>query len=273
MLSTKATARDVGRTLIGRTSIHGLSARRNVTSRVATPEVNLESLEAAERARLETTDAFAELMAINEAKQSVNRPQKVEELKFRQTPTFADCFPGSEKCYNTVEHEGYTMQVPFRRVHLTNGNHFDLYDTSGPQGINPREGLPKLRAAWVSARDAAGDTCQTQMYYARQGVVTPEMAYVAAREGMEPEFVRAEVMNSGSDHLCSLLLHFCLLTFLTPEMPYVATREGMELESGRSEVMDVDSALIKECSCSHQKYKSKIINNTNCSNTYSAAKI
>jgi phosphomethylpyrimidine synthase len=24
-------------------------------------------------------------------------------------------------------------QVPFRRVHLTNGNHFDLYDTSGPQ--------------------------------------------------------------------------------------------------------------------------------------------
>eukprot|EP00878_Enallax_costatus_P006268 GHUV01006571.1.p1 GENE.GHUV01006571.1~~GHUV01006571.1.p1 ORF type:complete len:219 (+),score=31.96 GHUV01006571.1:173-829(+) len=193
MLSTKATARDVGRTLIGRTSIHGLSARRNVTSRVATPEVNLESLEAAERARLETTDAFAELMAINEAKQSVNRPQKVEELKFRQTPTFADCFPGSEKCYNTVEHEGYTMQVPFRRVHLTNGNHFDLYDTSGPQGINPREGLPKLRAAWVSARDAAGDTCQTQMYYARQGVVTPEMAYVAAREGMEPEFVRAEV--------------------------------------------------------------------------------
>jgi len=24
-------------------------------------------------------------------------------------------------------------QVPFRRVHLTNGNHFNLYDTSGPQ--------------------------------------------------------------------------------------------------------------------------------------------
>ena len=29
------------------------------------------------------------------------------------------------------------LQVPFRRVHLTNGNHFDLYDTSGPQvGFN-----------------------------------------------------------------------------------------------------------------------------------------
>lgn len=34
-----------------------------------------------------------------------------EDLKFRQNPTFADCFPGSEKCYNTVEFKGETMQV------------------------------------------------------------------------------------------------------------------------------------------------------------------
>lgn len=61
------------------------------------------------------------------------------------------------------------------------------------QGVNPREGLPKLRAEWVSARDAAGHTCQTQMYYAKQGVITEEMAFVAAREKMDPEFVRSEV--------------------------------------------------------------------------------
>jgi hypothetical protein len=36
---------------------------------------------------------------------------QTEDLSFRQTPTFADCFPGSEKCYNTVEHNGRTMQV------------------------------------------------------------------------------------------------------------------------------------------------------------------
>ncbi len=36
---------------------------------------------------------------------------QVEDLKFRQNPTFADCFPGSEKRYNAVEHNGYTMQV------------------------------------------------------------------------------------------------------------------------------------------------------------------
>jgi phosphomethylpyrimidine synthase len=31
------------------------------------------------------------------------------------------------------------------------------------------------------------------MYYARKGVITPEMTYVAEREGLEPEMVRAEV--------------------------------------------------------------------------------
>lgn len=31
------------------------------------------------------------------------------------------------------------------------------------------------------------------MYYARQGVITEEMAFVAAREGMDPEYVRSEV--------------------------------------------------------------------------------
>jgi phosphomethylpyrimidine synthase len=31
------------------------------------------------------------------------------------------------------------------------------------------------------------------MYYAKQGVITEEMAYVAAREGMEAEFVRSEI--------------------------------------------------------------------------------
>ncbi len=33
----------------------------------------------------------------------------------------------------------------------------------------------------------------TQLHYARRGEVTPEMEFVAVREGLEPEFVRAEV--------------------------------------------------------------------------------
>ena len=31
------------------------------------------------------------------------------------------------------------------------------------------------------------------MHYARQGVITPEMRFVAARENADPEFVRSEV--------------------------------------------------------------------------------
>ena len=35
------------------------------------------------------------------------------------------------------------------------------------------------------------------MYYARQNVITEEMAYVAARENMDPEFIRSEVQFSS----------------------------------------------------------------------------
>ena len=44
-----------------------------------------------------------------------------------------------------------------------------------------------------TARQARGDQRPTQLHYARRGVVTEEMAYVAAREKMDPEFVREEI--------------------------------------------------------------------------------
>ena len=48
-----------------------------------------------------------------------------------------------------------------------------------------------LRSEWVSKR--AGSPNQSQMYFARKGVLTEEMAYVALREKLEPELVRSEV--------------------------------------------------------------------------------
>ena len=48
-----------------------------------------------------------------------------------------------------------------------------------------------MRTDWVAKR--AGDGNKTQMHYARNGVVTEEMAYVATRERVLPELVRAEV--------------------------------------------------------------------------------
>ncbi len=48
-----------------------------------------------------------------------------------------------------------------------------------------------IRTEWIANR--AGDTNKSQMHYARQGRITEEMAYVAARESLEPELVRDEV--------------------------------------------------------------------------------
>ncbi|CAE8620252.1 unnamed protein product [Polarella glacialis] len=122
---------------------------------------------------------------------------------FRSAAQFAEAYPSSEKMYHEVSYEptGEVLQVPFRRVHLTDKTpgfeHLDLYDTSGPLGCDPRHGIPKLRAQWVAARSdqlAEGSgAAVTQMHYAKRGLITQEMAFVAAREGMEPEFVRSEV--------------------------------------------------------------------------------
>jgi len=121
-----------------------------------------------------------------------------------------DCFPSSEKVYraavypiaagshSAAEEEATTvLKVPFRRVTLTGGSGIlDLYDTSGPQGYDPRQGLPPLRQPWISRRENAQqgiDNCYTQMHYARQGIITEEMVFCATREGMDPEYVRSEV--------------------------------------------------------------------------------
>src|SRR2546430_2734973 len=100
-------------------------------------------------------------------------------------------FPASEKVY--VEQAG--LRVPVRRVQLAGGEPaFDVYDTSGPQGCDPDRGLPKLRQPWIDARLADGDSGnRSQMHYARRGIITPEMRFVAIREAVAPEFVRDEL--------------------------------------------------------------------------------
>ncbi|MGN7416294.1 phosphomethylpyrimidine synthase ThiC [Paenibacillus sp. SAF-068] len=53
---------------------------------------------------------------------------------------------------------------------------------------------------------AQAGRCVTQMHYARQGMITPEMEYAAIREGVEPEFVRQE-LASGRAILPSNINH------------------------------------------------------------------
>jgi phosphomethylpyrimidine synthase len=118
---------------------------------------------------------------------------------------YDEAFPRSTKEYRTVVHEptGHVLQVPFRRVHLDDPDqpYIDLYDTSGPRGVDPKQGAPKIRKEWVAKREGRFDR-YTQMHYARLGMVTEEMLFCASREGVDPELVRSEVAR-GRAIICS----------------------------------------------------------------------
>ena len=110
-----------------------------------------------------------------------------------------------------------------------------VYDTSGPYGdtdiaIDVQKGLAKLRQPWIEARNdsealtvrsshytnerladdgldelrftglltpkrARPGKCVTQLHYARQGIVTPEMEFIAIRENMGRERIRSEALR------------------------------------------------------------------------------
>ena len=57
--------------------------------------------------------------------------------------------------------------------------------------------VPMPRAEWIVKRkeEAArtGDRNMTQMHFARKGLITEEMAFVAQKEKISPELVRSEV--------------------------------------------------------------------------------
>ncbi|HZA36200.1 MAG TPA: hypothetical protein VE505_14785, partial [Vicinamibacterales bacterium] len=121
---------------------------------------------------------------------------------------FADAFPASTKVYVTAECAGERVAVPMREIALSGGEPpVRVYDTSGPQGCNVREGLPPIRAEWIARRGQVVATSSsyrpvpggaaapeippslrrrvlrgtgpvTQLHYARRGQVTPEMTFV-----------------------------------------------------------------------------------------------
>ena len=116
----------------------------------------------------------------------------------------------SRKAHIEVSHPdggGDTLlRVPIRRIDLTDGTTFDVYDTSGPYtqyaGAGDCHelggGLPATRAGWAHPAAAPASTVdptavRTQLAWARAGLVTPEMRFIAAREGFDVEVVRSEV--------------------------------------------------------------------------------
>src|SRR5215470_2274047 len=93
-----------------------------------------------------------------------------------------------------------SIRVPVRALTLSNAETLRLYDTSGPYTdpdytVDLKQGLPPLRRHWILERDdvepgaggrwglrAKPGRTVTQMHYARRGVVTPEMEFVALRD-------------------------------------------------------------------------------------------
>jgi len=138
-------------------------------------------------------------------------------------------FPASKKVYISSERFP-DVKAPMREIALTNGSTFTVYDTSGPYtdpnvSINAAKGLPVIRSPWIESR---GDTelydgrilkpedngysstvhthpdllrkprramagkNVTQLHYARRGEITPEMEYIAIRENMKLERLKAQ---------------------------------------------------------------------------------
>ncbi|HKX11607.1 MAG TPA: phosphomethylpyrimidine synthase ThiC [bacterium] len=109
-------------------------------------------------------------------------------------------FPNSRKVYATGSRPD--LRVPMREIALTEPNPaVTVYDTTGPYldpqtRIDLSQGLPRLREAWLKERgdhQARPGRNVSQMHYARRGTITPEMEFIAIREGLTPEFVRDEV--------------------------------------------------------------------------------
>jgi phosphomethylpyrimidine synthase len=96
-----------------------------------------------------------------------------------------------------------------------------------------------MRSQWVEQR--RGDAVCTQMAYARQGVVTGEMEYVACREGLAAELVRSEVAR-GRMIIPANIHH----TNLEPMAIGVASRCKINANIGNSAVTShVDEELEK----------------------------
>jgi len=152
--------------------------------------------------------------------------------------------PASEKVY-IESSKGHSLRVPFREITLSPSKEMDrtlsenapvrVYDTSGPwtdptQKHDVRDGLPALRREWIVARGdveeytgrneptdfpalkrpplrAKSGVCVTQMHYARKGIVTPEMEYVAIRENLGRERKADTLVRSSESRDRSSLNH------------------------------------------------------------------
>ena len=187
-------------------------------------------------------------------------------------------FPELRVAMRKVEQVPSTNFIDGEKV-LTPNPEVYVYDTSGPFSdpaveVDLKKGLPRLREPWILKRgdveqlseitseygrmrrdDQSLDSlrfehitlpyralqgkCCTQMYYAKQGIITPEMEYVAIRENMNcaelgiethitPEFVR-----HGREHTRNARMDYPQLSRSRGHCPHLPGIGESERQGGR----------------------------------------
>lgn len=154
-----------------------------------------------------------------------------------------DAFPGSQKVYLSSQIHT-DIHVPVRKITHNTNQTIQVYDSSGPytdpeQSVNIQEGLSRHRVPWITQRQDVEELSDftsdyqkqrafnkdldvarfpikhkpmraksghnvTQLHYARKGVITPEMKYIAIRENYSAEFVRNEVAAGRAIIPCNI---------------------------------------------------------------------
>jgi phosphomethylpyrimidine synthase len=150
-------------------------------------------------------------------------------------PHSSAVMPNSRRVYVAGKRHS-NVRVPFREVQQSDTRLYTgaasenqpvrIYETTGPWGDpefhgDVKIGLPQARQAWVTGRGgvvecatntspqvamdgtrrilrAAPGQNVTQMHYARQGVVTPEMEFVAIRENLGRQEAMQTIYKTGA---------------------------------------------------------------------------
>jgi phosphomethylpyrimidine synthase len=163
------------------------------------------------------------------------RPRPTRAPK-RVTPppaeSFAEAFPRSTK----VHLEGSRgVRVPMREIALSGGEPpLRVYDATGPQGFDVREGLPAVRDGWIGKRAVrTGRTEKT----ASESTPTALTAFTALPARGGEDLIPATLRRTRLRGMGSITqLQFARRGEITEEMEFVALREGMPAELVRSEV-------------------------------------
>ncbi|MBI4546164.1 MAG: phosphomethylpyrimidine synthase ThiC, partial [Gemmatimonadetes bacterium] len=165
--------------------------------------------------------------------------------------TFDDAYPRSRKVY-LEGRQG--IRVPMREISLSGGEPpLRVYDTSGPQGIDVRRGLPPLRREWILGRrdveevppayrlipEAAtrgrGDTATGTTSLAASPRRRVAASWAKGGEAGIPPTLRRPVLRARP-RAAVTQMHYARRGEITPEMEFVGLREGLEAELVRSEV-------------------------------------